>query len=88
MVERSPGSVRSLIGRVVSNKMHKSVVVLVERKVKHPKYGKYLRRSTRLHVHDEENVCQVGDVVEIFQCCPVSKTKSWRLLRVMTPLVS
>ncbi len=84
MVEQSRSSVRSLIGRVVSNKMHKTMVVLVERKVKHPKYGKYLKRSTKLHVHDEENVCQIGDIVEIIQSCPVSKTKSWRLLRVMT----
>jgi len=81
MVEQTKSTERSLIGRVVSNKMHKTIVVLVERKVKHPKYGKYLKRSTKLHVHDEENVSQIGDIVEIFQSRPISKTKSWRLLR-------
>ena len=83
MNERSPRSERSLIGRVISNKMHKTAVVLVERKVKHPKYGKYLKRSTKLHVHDEENVCQIEDIIEISQSRPISKTKSWRLLKVM-----
>ena len=81
MVEQTKSTERSLIGRVVSNKMHKTIVVLVERKVKHHKYGKYLKRSTKLHVHDEENVSQIGDIVEIFQSRPISKTKSWRLLR-------
>lgn len=84
MVEQTPSTVRSLKGRVVSNKMHKTVIVLVERKVKHPKYGKYLKRSTKLHVHDEENICQIGDIVEIIQSCPISKTKSWRLHKVKT----
>ncbi len=79
---------RTLTGRVVCDKMHKTMTVLVERKVKHPKYGKYIKRSTRLHVHDEDNLCRVGDVVEISQCRPLSKTKSWRLQSVVTRTVT
>jgi len=69
--------------KVISNKMDKSATVMVERKVKHPVYGKYIRRSTKLHIHDEENACQEGDTVIIQQCRPLSKTKSWRLLEVV-----
>jgi len=69
--------------RVISNKMDKSATVLVERKVKHPVYGKYIRRSSKLHIHDEENLCQEGDMVTIQQCRPLSKTKSWRLVEVV-----
>ena len=69
--------------KVISSKMDKSATVLVERKVKHPVYGKYIRRSTKLHIHDEENVCQDGDTVIIQQCRPLSKTKSWRLVEVV-----
>ncbi|MDM8545909.1 30S ribosomal protein S17 [Candidatus Venteria ishoeyi] len=76
-------TVRTLMGRVVSNKMDKTVTVLVERKVKHPLYGKYIKRSTKLHVHDADNVCQEGDLVEIEQCRPISKSKSWRLCKVL-----
>ncbi len=75
--------VRTLTGRVVSDKMDKSAVVMVERKVRHPLYGKYIRRSTRLHVHDENNECRQGDTVTIRQCRPISKTKSWQLLEVV-----
>ena len=70
-------------GRVVSNKMDKSIVVLLERRVKHPLYKKYITRSSKIHAHDEANECAEGDVVEIEQCHPLSKTKSWRLVRVM-----
>ena len=74
---------RTVTGMVVSNKMDKSATVLIERKVKHPVYGKYIRRSTKLHVHDADNVCQEGDVVTIEQCRPLSKTKSWRLVEIV-----
>jgi len=74
---------RTLIGRVVSDKMDKSAVVMVERKVRHPLYGKYIRRSTKLHIHDEKNECRQGDTVTIKQTRPVSKTKSWALLEVV-----
>ena len=72
-----------VICKVISNKMDKSATVMLERKVKHPVYGKYIRRSTKLHIHDEENVCQEGDTVTIQQCRPLSKTKSWRLVEVV-----
>ncbi|MBA4150970.1 MAG: 30S ribosomal protein S17 [Acinetobacter sp.] len=70
-------------GKVVSNKMDKSIVVLIERKVKHPVYGKYITRSTKLHAHDELNQCQEGDTVSIKECRPVSKTKTWELVEVI-----
>ncbi len=70
---------RTLTGRVISDKMDKTVTVLVERKVKHPIYKKYIRRSTRYHVHDENNECRTGDVITIEECRPLSKSKSWRL---------
>jgi len=71
------------MGTVVSDKMDKSITVLIERRVKHPIYGKYITRSTKLHVHDENNECRVGDKVEIVECRPVSKTKAWNLVRVV-----
>lgn len=74
---------RTLTVRVVSNKMDKSATVLIERKVRHPLYGKYIRRSSKLHIHDADNTCQEGDVVVIEQCRPISKTKSWRLVEVI-----
>jgi small subunit ribosomal protein S17 len=74
---------RTLTGRVVSDKMDKSAVVMVERKVRHPLYGKYIRRSTKMHIHDEKNECRQGDTVTIKQTRPVSKTKSWALLEVV-----
>jgi small subunit ribosomal protein S17 len=70
-------------GRVVSNKMDKTVTVLVERQVKHALYGKYIKRSTKLHAHDEDNVCQEGDVVRVTECRPLSKTKNWRVVEVV-----
>lgn len=74
---------RTLTGKVISNKMDKSITVLIERLVKHPKYGKYIRRSTKLHAHDENNVCQEGDIVTIAECRPLSKTKAWTLVAVV-----
>jgi small subunit ribosomal protein S17 len=74
---------RTVTGRVISNKMDKTATVLIERKVKHPIYGKYIRRSTKLHVHDEQNACREGDVVTIEQCRPLSRTKSWRLVEII-----
>ncbi len=77
-------SVGTLTGRVVSDRMNKTITVLVERKVKHPLYKKYVRRFTKLHVHDENNECHTGDVVDIEECRPLSRTKSWRLHKVVT----
>jgi small subunit ribosomal protein S17 len=74
---------RVLQGRVISDKMDKTITVKVERQVKHPIYGKYIRLSTKMHVHDESNECAVGDDVEIEQCRPLSKNKSWRLVKVV-----
>jgi small subunit ribosomal protein S17 len=74
---------RTLTGKVISSKMDKSATVLIERKVKHPVYGKYIRRSTKLHIHDAENSCKDGDMVSIEQCRPISKTKSWTLVAVI-----
>jgi small subunit ribosomal protein S17 len=70
-------------GRVVSNKMDKTVAVAVERKVKHPLYGKYMRRTSKYMAHDEENTCRQGDMVTIEECRPLSKSKSWRLVEVL-----
>jgi small subunit ribosomal protein S17 len=74
---------RSLTGRVVSNKMDKTVTVLIERKVKHPVYGKYMTQSTKLHAHDESNALNEGDLVEIVASKPRAKTKSWTVSRVV-----
>ena len=70
-------------GRVVSNKMDKTVTVLVERQVKHALYGKYLRRSTKLHAHDADNACRMGDTVRVAECAPLSKTKNWRVVEIV-----
>ena len=75
--------VRTLTGRVVSNKMDKTVAVAIERLVKHEKYGKYVRRTTKLLAHDEKNECKEGDLVDITPCRPLSRRKSWKLLRVI-----
>jgi small subunit ribosomal protein S17 len=74
---------RTVTGRVISDKMDKSITVLVERKVAHPIYGKYVKRSTKLHAHDEQNECNIGDTVSIEECRPISKSKSWRLVKVL-----
>ena len=70
---------RSASGTVVSTKMDKTITVLVERRIKHPLYGKYINRSKKIHAHDEENQCQEGDLVTIEETRPISKTKSWKL---------
>ena len=68
-------------GLVVGDKMDKTITVMTERKVRHPIYGKYIRRSTKYHVHDEGNICKVGDTVIFHECRPLSKTKSWSLIK-------
>lgn len=73
---------RTMVGRVVSNKMQNSIVVLIERRVKHPVYGKFIRRSTKVHAHDADNQCQIGDLVMIKECRPISKMKSWTLVEI------
>jgi small subunit ribosomal protein S17 len=74
--------VRTIEGRVVSSKMHKSVTVAIERKVPHSVYGKYIRKTTKVVAHDEGDVCKEGDSVLITECRPMSKTKSWRVVAV------
>ncbi len=74
---------RTQTGSVVSDRMDKTVTVLIERMVKHPLYGKFVRQSTKLHVHDENNECSMGDKVQITECRPMSKTKSWALVKVL-----
>jgi small subunit ribosomal protein S17 len=76
-------SARRTVGRVVSNKMQKSVTVSVERLVKHPAYGKFIRRTTTIMAHDEEGTCREGDTVAIVECRPISKRKSWRVVEVV-----
>ncbi len=75
---------RTVTGRVTSNKMVQTATVQVERRIKHPIYGKYMRRSKKYHVHDENNELNIGDVVQIKECRPLSKTKSWTLDKVLT----
>ena len=70
-------------GSVVSDKMNKSAVVMIERRVKHPVYGKFMKKSTKFHIHDENNECSIGDTVQITECRPISKTKSWKLVKVV-----
>jgi len=74
---------RTLTGRVVSNAMDKTITILVERRVQHPLYGKFIRRSSKIHAHDADNLCGVGDWVTIEQCRPQSKTKAWRLVGIV-----
>ncbi|MEI6145077.1 MAG: 30S ribosomal protein S17 [Methylococcales bacterium] len=74
---------RTITGKVVSNKMDKTITVLVERVVKHPVYGKYIKRSTKMMAHDENNICQEGDVVAITSCRPLSKNKTFNLVQVL-----
>ena len=77
-------TIRTLVGEVVSDKMDKTITVVVERREKHPLYKKYVRRSTRMHAHDENNECNIGDTVAIEQCRPLSKTKSWVVHEIVT----
>ena len=82
-VETDKPTHRPTIGRVVSNKMQKSVTVSIERLVKHPMYGKFIRRTTTLMAHDEEGTCREGDTVAIVECRPISKRKSWRVVEIV-----
>jgi len=82
-LETSNKTERVIIGRVVSNKMDKTVVVLIQRKVRHPKYNKYVSRSTKLYAHDEENKCKEGDTVMVTATRPLSKSKFWRVVKVV-----
>jgi small subunit ribosomal protein S17 len=74
---------KTRIGTVVSNKMTKTVTVTVERRVKHPIYGKFVKKTTKFHAHDEKNECTIGDLVRIMETRPLSKTKRWRLVEVL-----
>jgi len=74
---------RVVTGKVVSNKMDKTITVLLERRVKHPVYGKYITRSSKIHAHDENNQCSIGDTVTVAESRPISKSKSWKLLEVV-----
>lgn len=80
-VERNLRKVR--VGRVVSDKMEKSCVVAIERKVKHPKYGKFMKKTTKLMVHDETNQCGIGDTIKVMETRPLSKNKRWRLVEIL-----
>lgn len=82
MVENEKSS-RTVTGRVISDKMNKTIVVQVERKVKHPLYGKYVRRYSKMYAHDEDNACHIGDLVVIQQTRPLSKTKRWKLVEIL-----
>ena len=81
-VEKVKNTARTLMGKVVSDKMDKTITVLIERRVKHPLYGKYLSKSSKLKAHDEENTCNIGDVVTIAESRPLSKSKSWALVNI------
>ena len=74
---------RTATGKVVSNKMDKTITVLVGRRVKHPVYGKYITRSSKIHAHDEQNTCNVGDTVMVAESRPLSRTKTWKLVEVV-----
>ncbi len=84
MSDQQENTQRTVTGRVVSDKMDKTITVLVERRVPHPLYKKYIRRSSKLHAHDENNECHEGDTVTIAQCRPLSKSKTWTLVEVVT----
>jgi len=77
------GMRRRLTGKVVSDKMEKTVTVLVERRMQHPLYGKYVGKSNKYHAHDENNECHTGDMVLIEECRPLSKTKAWRVVKLV-----
>jgi small subunit ribosomal protein S17 len=74
---------KTRVGVVSSNKMDKTITVKVERKIKHPLYGKFLKKTTKFHAHDEKNECSIGDTVKIMEARPMSKTKRWRLVEVV-----
>ena len=78
-MESTEKRTRVLQGRVVSDKMNKTITVLIERRVKHPVVGKFITRSSKVHAHDEDNTCNIGDTVTVIECRPLSKTKTWML---------
>jgi small subunit ribosomal protein S17 len=82
MTGESSQNVRTLTGRVVSDKMDKTITVKIERRVKHPVYGKYITRSSKVHAHDENNECRIGDLVTVRETRPISRSKSWALVRI------
>ena len=82
-MEHKPANARTLTGKVISDKMNKTVTVLVERRVKHPLYGKVIMRSQKYHAHDEANQYKPGDTVEIQECRPIAKTKAWTVTRLV-----
>ncbi|KTC91839.1 MULTISPECIES: 30S ribosomal protein S17 [Legionella] len=84
MTNSSEAKGRTLVGKIVSDKMQKTIVVMVERTVRHPKYGKILRRRTKLHAHDENQVGKIGNTVKIQESRPLSKMKSWVLVEVIS----
>jgi small subunit ribosomal protein S17 len=83
-MSNSESNPRTVVGTVVSDKMQKTIVVMVERTIKHPKYGKILKRRTKLHAHDENQVCKIGNMVKIRESRPLSKLKSWVLVEVIS----
>ncbi len=83
MSDNTAKATRTLTGKVVSDKMQKTVTVLIERRVKHPLYGKIIKRSAKYHAHDEDSSAQTGDTVEIQECRPISRSKAWRVSRVV-----
>ena len=87
MSDNNNKALRTVEDRVISNKMDKTVTILVERQVKHALYGKYIKRSTKLHAHDADNSCNEGDVVRVTEIAPMSKTKNWRVVEIVTRAV-
>ncbi|QCI19587.1 30S ribosomal protein S17 [Buchnera aphidicola] len=77
----------TLQGKISSNKMYKSATVIIEKLVKHSLYRKFVKRTTKLHIHDEKNECSVGDIVKVQECRPISKTKSWKLVCIVKKIV-
>ena len=77
--EKAQTNPRTVSGVVVSDRMQKGITIKVERRVKHPVYGKYVRKSSKIHAHDEENTCKIGDTVTVIECRPLLKTKTWML---------
>ena len=82
MTAEASKSVRTVTGRVVSDKMDKTLTVLIERRVKHPVYGKYITRSSKVHAHDENNECRTGDLVTVRETRPISRSKTWALVSI------
>ncbi|AHE65978.1 30S ribosomal protein S17 [Legionella oakridgensis ATCC 33761 = DSM 21215] len=83
-MSNSETNARTVVGKVISDKMQKTIVVMVERTVKHPKYGKMIKRRTKLHAHDENQISKIGNTVKIRETRPLSKTKTWELVEVIS----